>query len=97
MQRRLQMHLMVSGNVQEAGFRAALQRNALRWGVVGWVRNLEDGRVEAVIQSTEANVNALIGWCQRGALHEYVEDVQVKRQPLEAFSTFDARRDATSS
>ncbi len=92
MQRRIQVHVLVSGRVQSAGFRAALQRNAQRWGVVGWVRNLEDGRVEAVIQSSEANVNAMVGWCQRGPLQEFVEQVEVKRQPLEAFSMFDLRR-----
>ncbi len=86
------MHLQISGRPQEAGLRAALQREAQRWGVVGWVRNLEDGAVEAVVQSSEANVNAMIFWCRRGPLQAFVDDVVARRQPLEAFSGFDARQ-----
>ena len=92
MQRRMQVQVLVSGEPQRAGFRAALQREAQRWGIVGWVRNLEDGAVQAVFQSSESNVNAMVGWCRGGPLREFVQEVTVKRQPLEAFSVFDVRQ-----
>ncbi len=91
MQRRLQVRVFISGDIQKAGFRSAFHREALRWGVVGWVKNLEDGRVEAVLNSTESNINNLVGWCRAGPLRELVEDVQVSRMPPEAFLSFSVR------
>lgn len=92
MQRRIQVKVWVTGAVQGAAFRSALQREAQRWGVRGWVRNLEDGRVESVMQAPESTINAMVGWCRGGPLKDFVEDVTVEKQPLEAFLGFDVRR-----
>ena len=89
--RRIQVHVLVSGRVQGVGFRATLQREAKRRELQGWVRNLEDGRVEAVIQGFESEVNALVGWCRKGPLHAAVSAIEVVRRPIEAFHGFDLR------
>lgn len=91
MQRLVQLHLRVYGEVHETGFRSALQREAVRAGVVGWVRNVEDG-VEAVVQARESLVYSIARWCERGPLSAGVRAVVVTPQPREAFFGFDVRR-----
>jgi acylphosphatase len=60
------IRLRVSGRVQGVGFREALQHEATRLGVTGWVRNLADGHVEAVLQGNPDAVGALLEWARRG-------------------------------
>lgn len=85
------MKVWVSGTVQGVSFRALTRKEALRTGVVGWVRNLEDGRVEAVFSGSEAAVYAMVNWCHRGPLHANVTEVVSEPMALEAFSGFDIR------
>lgn len=59
--------VIISGRVQGVGFRAATWEQAkTHAGLSGSVRNLEDGRVEAVFQGPEAAVLAMVAWCGRG-------------------------------
>jgi len=60
------VRLRVHGLVQGVGYRAALQREALRLGLAGWVRNRMDGTVEAVISGDAGDVHALVDWARRG-------------------------------
>jgi len=59
-------HVLVSGRVQGVFFRSETQDEAIRQGVTGWVRNLPDGRVEAVLEGEKDRVEALIEFCRRG-------------------------------
>ena len=70
-------HVYVSGRVQGVNFRFYTRQEALRLGLDGWVRNLMDGRVEAMFQGDEGSVNAVIEWCRRGPPSARVEDVQL--------------------
>lgn len=70
-------HLYISGRVQGVMFREATRREALARGVTGWVKNLADGRVEAVFEGTEIGVQAMIEWCNRGPSRAEVEQVDV--------------------
>ena len=60
------MRLLISGQVQGVGFRAWTRREARRRGLRGWVRNLRDGRVEALIAGDDKAVETLIAACRRG-------------------------------
>ncbi len=59
-------HLRILGRVQGVGYRDALCIEAVRLGVAGWVRNLRDGTVEAVVHGRAVDVEALTTWARRG-------------------------------
>lgn len=71
-------HVLVKGLVQGVFYRANTQRRAERLGVDGWVRNLPDGRVEAVFEGEEEAVRELIEWCKVGPPGAVVESVTVE-------------------
>lgn len=60
------LRLQITGRVQGVGFRYAMQHEAARRGVSGWVRNRRDGSVEALLQGEASAVEALIDWARRG-------------------------------
>jgi len=60
------VRLRISGRVQGVGFRYAMQSEAARRGLGGWVRNRRDGSVEALVQGDAAAVEALVDWARRG-------------------------------
>lgn len=60
------LHLRIVGMVQGVGYRYALQDEASRLGLTGWVRNRRDGSVEAVVQGSQEAVDALAAWARRG-------------------------------
>lgn len=73
--RPLMLRLIISGRVQGVGYRAAMQAEAARLGVHGWVRNRPDGTVEAVIAGAPGAVRELSRWAERGPLLARVERV----------------------
>jgi len=64
---RSRAHVFVSGTVQGVYYRANTRDTARDEGVDGWVRNREDGRVEAVFEGPEAAVESMIEWCHEGS------------------------------
>jgi acylphosphatase len=70
-------HLVIRGRVQGVWFRGSMQREARRLGVVGWVRNCEDGNVEAEVAGTREAVEALVAWSHHGPGGAQVRDVTV--------------------
>lgn len=70
-------HLFVSGRVQGVNFRYYTQHTARSLGLVGWVRNLWDGRVEVVCEGPEDAVQQLVNWCHDGPPLARVDDVEV--------------------
>ena len=71
----------VSGRVQGVFFRVSCAKEARRREVAGWVRNTSDGRVEAAFEGPEAEVDALVSWCERGPRGARVDAVEVVAEP----------------
>ena len=69
--------LLISGIVQGVGYRWSCSREAKGRGLAGWVRNLPDGRVEALLQGTREQVEGMIKWCYRGPSEAQVSDIAV--------------------
>jgi len=73
-------------------FRHETRRVASRHSVTGWVRNLRDGRVEAVFEGESENVEAMIAFCHRGPPGAVVRKVEVLREePTRDFRDFQVR------
>jgi acylphosphatase len=68
-------HIIVRGRVQGVGYRAFVEREALRRGVEGWVRNRRDGTVEAVFSGGLEKVDAVIEAWRRGPYSARVEQI----------------------
>jgi acylphosphatase len=85
MQRR---HVWVTGVVQGVFFRSSTVEKARELGVAGWVRNLSDGRVEAVFEGDPESVEAAVSWCRGGPAHAVVERVDVEEEPPEGLCRF---------
>lgn len=60
------VRLFITGRVQGVGFRYALQQEAARRGLRGWVRNRRDGSVEALVQGDAAALESMASWARRG-------------------------------
>ncbi len=76
-----QARVLVSGLVQGVGYRHSTYRRALELGLRGWVRNLPDGKVEAVFQGDRATIERMIAWCRRGPALARVDQVSADWQP----------------
>jgi acylphosphatase len=74
---KVRAHVYVSGLVQGVCFRAYTQELARELGVTGWVRNLPDGRVEAIFEGGREKVEEMINFCRRGPPGADVSDVEV--------------------
>ena len=85
-------HVFVSGRVQGVSFRATTREQARDRGVRGWVRNLDDGRVEAVFEGPPDAVEAMLSWCHDGPPAAHVEGVEAERREPEGLSGFEVRR-----
>lgn len=70
-------HLVVRGRVQGVWYRRSMQDEARRLGCTGWVRNRDDGHVEAECAGPRPAVEALIAWARRGPRGARVDDVAV--------------------
>jgi acylphosphatase len=87
-------HVLVSGRVQGVGFRWSACDRAERCGVAGWVRNLEDGRVEAWVQGPAGAVDAMLAWLAEGPSPARVSGVESRPAEPRDYTGFRARRTA---
>ena len=85
------VHAFVSGRVQGVWFRGSTQREAESRGLVGWVRNLPDGRVELVAQGPSEAVERLLAWARHGPPTARVDDLTFEEEPPGPDTTFDVR------
>ena len=85
------LHLLISGKVQGVWFRESMRQEALGLGATGWVRNLADGRVEAMVCGEPEIVNGLLEWARRGPPKARVAHVEADEIPERAFAGFEKR------
>jgi acylphosphatase len=84
----IRYRVLISGHVQGVYFRDTCRRMALEHRVSGWVRNLPDGRVEAVFEGPAEDVHRLLDWTRRGPHLAVVADVAVQAEHPEGIDTF---------
>lgn len=72
------VHVYIKGKVQGVWFRASTKDQAEKYSVNGWVRNMKDGRVEALFEGDTDAVDAMVDWCHQGPSLANVKDVKVQ-------------------
>ena len=88
----VRVRVFVSGLVQGVGYRYSTMTQAKYFGLGGWVRNLPDGRVEAVFEGSKKAVEGMIGWCRRGPTSAEVSGLVLEYEDPEGERTFEIRR-----
>ena len=73
------VHIFISGEVQGVYFRSRTAIEARRTGVFGWVKNLPDGRVEAVFEGDQGAAEEMINFCKKGPPRALVKNVEVRQ------------------
>jgi len=83
------IHVFISGKVQGVYFRQNILYRAQELNVLGWVRNLNDGRVESIFEGEKATINKLLEWCNIGPENAVVQNVEIVNEPYQnEFSNF---------
>jgi len=82
------IRLYISGLVQGIFFRGFIKENAERLNLKGFVRNLEDGRVEVFIEGNSNEVNKMIELCKKGPKHSQVKEVEEKSERFQGLKAF---------
>jgi len=75
------LQVKISGRVQGVWFRASTRDEAVLLGLTGWVRNLPDGRVEAVFEGPEETLQQMLAWCRQGPPSARVDAVETEWSP----------------
>jgi acylphosphatase len=87
----MRARVVVHGLVQGVWFRDSCQRMAREHGVAGWVRNREDGTVEAVFEGDPHEVSVVVAWCRVGPSRADVTSIDVFEEPAQGLSGFAIR------
>jgi acylphosphatase len=89
---KVRVHLFIEGRVQGVWFRAFTRDLALGLDLKGWVRNLSDGRVEAVFEGRKEDVEKAISGCYKGPPGAYVTNIETEWEPFkDEFSRFEIK------
>ena len=84
------VRLFVTGRVQGVFFRQSLKAKSIQNDVFGWVKNLQDGRVECLLEGNEENISLLVKWAHDGPANAIVENVEVHNERFDnEFTKFD--------
>lgn len=84
-------HLLISGRVQGVCYRAFTQNQAMRLGLSGWVKNLQNGGVEAVFEGQRELIEQAIRACKNGPSGARVTDVDIAWESTRAEQGFEIR------
>lgn len=83
------VHVLIEGSVQGIGFRQFIKYKAKKLNVKGWVKNLPDGRVEAILQGRTEDVDKLVLLCRKGPFLAEVKSLEAEKLPDKEFDSFD--------
>ncbi|TAN44174.1 MAG: acylphosphatase [Candidatus Methanoperedens sp.] len=87
------VYVLVSGKVQGVFFRSGTKKIADELHLTGWVRNKDDGRVEAVFEGDKEIVDKMVEWCRKGPDYADIKDIQViSEKYIGEFKDFSVRR-----
>ena len=86
------LRVKIKGVVQGVFFRKFIKENADELGVRGFVRNLEDGRIEIVIEGRDEKVNELLEKCKKGPKHSEIKEIEVEEIKHQGFQDFKVSR-----
>ena len=89
---RIARHAIVRGTVQGVAFRWYAKERARELGLAGWIRNLEDGRVEAWIEGDSGAVEEMLAWLRRGPPAARVTGLEVVEETASGAERFEVRR-----
>lgn len=94
MPEKIRAHIFVSGRVQGVFFRQNTQKKAKDLGLTGWVRNLPDGRVEAVFEGPKEKVEEMIEWTRKSPMISRVDNIDISWEEYQAeFNDFEIKYD----
>jgi len=83
-------HVLIHGRVITVGFRYFIRNKALTLGLNGWIRNI-DGKVEAVFEGSQDNLNKIIEYCEDGPMISKVSKVDIKYEKPENLKGFEIK------
>ena len=84
------VHILIRGKVQGVFFRQALKVLAIKNNVYGWVRNLKDNRVEALLEGDSNAVNLIVEWAHHGPANARVDEIKSNNEEFKnEFTTFE--------
>ena len=87
-----QIHIFVTGRVQGVFFRQSTKVMAIKNNAKGWVRNLDDGRVEIVAQGETQDIDNLAHWCKTGPANSRVDEFELSDENIsDEFENFEVR------
>ncbi len=88
---KVQKHIYISGRVQGVGFRAFTRQQAAVLDIKGWIKNLNDGRVEAVIEGEKNKVKQMVNKLKEGPSFARVDEFEIEDREVDNFGEFEIR------
>jgi len=86
------VHIFISGTVQGVFFRSNIKKIANKLNLKGFVKNLPNGKVEAVFEGKEENINEILKFCKKGPSGAKIKKIEVKEEKVSnEFSSFEVR------
>jgi len=82
------VRMYIDGVVQDVFFRGFVKENAERHNVKGFVRNLEDGRVEIFLEGNNEDIDKMVELCKKGPKHAQIKGIEMRPEKFQDFKTF---------
>ena len=82
------LKIKINGIVQGVFFRKFVKESAEEIGIRGYVRNLNDGNVELIIEGKDEKVNEMLNRCKKGPKHSEIKDIEIEEIKHQGFDGF---------